>query len=125
MLRFLFSFRGRLRRSRYLLTLLAVPLALWFLPALANELAWRSGLPWTYASGAAWLLGLYALLAVPLMAMTVRRLHDIGTTGFWALALLAPWVGWVIYALILLWPSQNGDNRYGPDPYAAEGSGTV
>lgn len=114
---FLFSFRGRLRRSRYLLTLLAAPLALWFAPAVGAEVLFWLGFdtPIMLATSVA-----MVAVVLALAAMTVRRLHDIGTTGFWALALLAPWVGWLIYLLIMFWPSQDGDNRYGPDPYPAE-----
>ena len=53
-------------------------------------------------------------LVLPNFAVTVRRLHDIGRTGYLSLALLLPIVQWILL-LYLFWPGQPESNKYG-DP---------
>lgn len=61
--------------------------------------------------------GLYSLaVLLPSLAVLVRRLHDIGKSGWWFFISLIPIVG-VIWLLVLLaTDSQPGDNQYGPNP---------
>ena len=56
-----------------------------------------------------------ALLA-PGLAVSVRRLHDIGKSGWALLFALIPVVGWI---LIIVWAckdSEPGENQYGSNP---------
>ena len=54
---------------------------------------------------------------LPSLAVGVRRLHDIGRTGWWVLIALT-----IIGAIVLIvWACQKSDagpNQYGPDPWA-------
>jgi uncharacterized membrane protein YhaH (DUF805 family) len=53
---------------------------------------------------------------IPSIAVTARRLHDTGKSGWWQLLFLLPVIG---FLLILFWAVQKGDdgaNKYGPDP---------
>lgn len=69
----------------------------------------------TLAAGI-WMLGLLGLV-VPLVAVEVRRFHDQGRSGFFALLNLIPYIGvWIVFAMMLI-PSAEGDNEYGPDPF--------
>ena len=62
---------------------------------------------------------LYALATiVPGLAVSVRRLHDIGKSGWYILLLLIPCVGALILLIFDLTPGDPGDNEYGPDPIA-------
>jgi uncharacterized membrane protein YhaH (DUF805 family) len=62
---------------------------------------------------------LYGLAAIiPGLAVTVRRLHDIGRTGWWLLICLVPGGGLVIFVFSVL-EGTPGPNGYGPDPKAA------
>ena len=65
-------------------------------------------------------------LFIPGLAVTVRRLHDVGRSGWWVLIALTL-VG-IIYPL-LYWhikPSVPGTNRYGPNPLGASaGNGEI
>ncbi len=56
-----------------------------------------------------WIVGFAAVLSV-----AIRRLHDVGQTGWLVLLWIIPCIGLV---LIYFWvqPSQ-GDNQYGPPP---------
>lgn len=66
------------------------------------------------------LYAIYLLaMVIPALAVTVRRLHDIGKSGWWYFILLIPFVG-VIWLLVLLFTDGNpGENSYGPSPKAA------
>lgn len=55
---------------------------------------------------------------LPSIAVTVRRLHDIDRTGWWALLILVPIIGWLILIYFNVLKGTDGDNQYGPDPLA-------
>jgi uncharacterized membrane protein YhaH (DUF805 family) len=59
----------------------------------------------------------YALaVLVPGLAVSVRRLHDIGKSGWFILICLIPLVGGVILLVLMCLDSTPGDNQYGPNP---------
>lgn len=60
------------------------------------------------------LLAVLALL-VPTLAVTVRRLHDTGRSGWWMLLSLVPFGGIVLLVFDCL-DSEPGPNRFGPSP---------
>jgi len=64
--------------------------------------------------------GLVALVhLIPTISVGVRRLHDIGRSGWWLLVVLIPLIGWLI---ALYWAVKEGDaqdNDYGANPKAA------
>ena len=63
--------------------------------------------------------GLYALVTfIPGLAVTVRRLHDSGRSGWWILISIVPLVNLVMLYFMLV-NSQPGDNEYGPNPKGA------
>lgn len=55
---------------------------------------------------------------IPLWAVTVRRLHDTGRSGWNLLWGFLPIVGWVI-VIVFLAGNSHPDNRYGPKPAEA------
>lgn len=55
-------------------------------------------------------------LALPQLAVTARRLHDTGRSGWWTLLLLVPFVGWMALLDLLVLPSEPGQNEYGLQP---------
>jgi uncharacterized membrane protein YhaH (DUF805 family) len=65
-------------------------------------------------------LGVYLLinfgLLVPYLAALVRRLHDVGQSGWFVLVSFIPIVGPVIVLVFLCLDSQSGENQYGPNP---------
>jgi uncharacterized membrane protein YhaH (DUF805 family) len=59
----------------------------------------------------------YALLVfLPALAVLVRRLHDIGKSGWWVFLLLIPLIGFIWLIILLVGDSEPGDNQYGPNP---------
>ncbi|WP_439448037.1 DUF805 domain-containing protein [Stenotrophomonas sp. ATs4] len=55
---------------------------------------------------------LWLAMIVPLIAVTVRRLHDTDRSGWWYLLLLVPFAGLIVLVFMLL-PSTQGSNRFG------------
>lgn len=63
---------------------------------------------------------LYSLaVLIPSLAVGVRRLHDIGKSGWWLLISLIPLVGGIWLLVLLATNGVVGENQYGPDPKAA------
>jgi uncharacterized membrane protein YhaH (DUF805 family) len=64
-----------------------------------------------------------AALLLPNLAVTVRRLHDTGRTGWWILISLIPLVGSIVLLVFMLLGSE-GPNKWGqaPDAPTAEAS---
>jgi uncharacterized membrane protein YhaH (DUF805 family) len=71
------------------------------------------------------LLGAALLLFVPHLAVSVRRLHDQGMSGWWYLVTLLPTVGTLINIWWMSRPGTPGDNRFGPDPLPAPENPTL
>ncbi|HEV7147700.1 MAG TPA: DUF805 domain-containing protein [Pedococcus sp.] len=59
-------------------------------------------------------------LFVPTLAVSVRRLHDTGRSGWWVLVDLVPFVGWIVLVVFCVQDSQPGTNAYGPSPKGAD-----
>ncbi len=60
---------------------------------------------------------LFALAVfLPTVAVTARRLHDTGRSGWWQLLWLIPILGQLVVLYWLVSPGDPGPNRFGPDP---------
>ena len=55
-------------------------------------------------------------LIVPSIAVGIRRLHDVGKSGWWLLISLVPLVGIIILIVFLATQGDPGANQYGPPP---------
>ena len=108
------NFNGRARRSEYWYFALMNLIILIIAAVLDSTLGFNfSPLPYGY---------LYALVAlatfIPGLAVAVRRLHDVGKSGWFYFIILIPLVG-AIWLLVLFFTEGNqGDNQYGSDPKA-------
>ncbi len=59
----------------------------------------------------------YVLLTfIPSLAVTVRRLHDTGRSGWWYLISLVPLVGGIVLLVFTVSEGNTGPNAYGDDP---------
>jgi uncharacterized membrane protein YhaH (DUF805 family) len=132
MLKSLFGFQGRLRRSSYFLYGLLFILV----PYLAVSFAVLAMIAGRYDDGSLLSIevnrieevvalsvlsvGLVVIPTWSFFAMSVKRLHDFGQSGLFSLLVLLPGIGApLIYAVLSLVPGQAGANRYGPDPRRA------
>lgn len=57
------------------------------------------------------------IVLIPSFSLRVRRLHDVGKSGFYLLWNILPVIGWIMVLIQYLKPSQKGDNKYGEDPH--------
>lgn len=100
------NFNGRARRTEYWMFVLFNAIIGITLSVLSNFVSAISILYIIYS---------FAVL-VPGIAVTTRRLHDIGKSGWMQLFILIPIVGGI---LLLVWTcteGTHGDNLYGADP---------
>lgn len=63
------------------------------------------------------LSSLYSLaMILPALAVLVRRLHDIGKSGWWVFISLIPVVGSIWLLVLVCLEGSRGPNEYGEDP---------
>ncbi len=63
------------------------------------------------------LFSLYSLaIIIPGIAVFVRRLHDIGKSGWWFLIGFVPAIGGIILLVFMCLGGDEGENQYGPNP---------
>jgi uncharacterized membrane protein YhaH (DUF805 family) len=63
------------------------------------------------------LFGLAVLL--PGIGVAIRRLHDIGKTGWWLLIGFVPLVGLIVLIYFYVHEGDSGSNEYGANPKTA------
>jgi len=101
-------FGGRARRKEYWYFVLfnfLISLILGFIDGLLGL---------TLEGGLGVLGGIYSLaVLIPGIAVTIRRLHDTGRSGWWLLLVFIPLVGPIILIVFLVGGSQPGTNQYG------------
>lgn len=110
------EFSGRARRKEYWFFVL-------FNLIIAFVLGFIDGLIGTFSAdyGIGLLGGLYSLaVLIPGLAVSVRRLHDTGRSGWWLLIALIPFIGAIVLLIFMLSDSERGSNQYGPSPKYAE-----
>jgi uncharacterized membrane protein YhaH (DUF805 family) len=116
------EFSGRSRRKEYWMFTLfnTIVYLLIYLPGFA---VLRQNT--TAASALIGLAFLYALAGiVPGLAVSMRRLHDTGKSGWWLLIGVIPLVAIVLFVLLAI-KGDSGSNVYGPDPKASELSAAI
>lgn len=103
-------FRGRARRKEFWFFVLFSNLFIYLFAVLVTGL----GLVKDITIG---IFGLLLLaLIIPTIAVTVRRLHDTGRSGWWLLIYLVPIIGPIIALVFLASDGQPGPNKFGLDP---------
>ena len=93
------DFNGRSRRSEYWWSSLSISIIGAIVSVILGDLAFI----WSLA------------ILVPSIAVSVRRLHDVGKSGWWYLIGLVPLVGFI---LLLIWNCTDSteDNQWGTNP---------
>lgn len=60
---------------------------------------------------------LYTLAVIlPALAVSIRRLHDVGKSGWMILINLIPVIGPIWLLILFIREGEPGDNQYGPNP---------
>lgn len=121
------DFSGRSRRKEFWLWYLFV-MIMYFVLMYLDTVLGLGGSATGYAQGGSvgfnmtgGVLTLIFMLAVlvPNIAVAVRRVHDIGKSGWMVLIGLIPLFGWIYVLYLYVQPGQSGPNQYGPDPKGA------
>ncbi|WP_270181326.1 DUF805 domain-containing protein [Alkalihalobacillus sp. CinArs1] len=103
------NFKGRARRKEYWMFFLVHVI-------ICVLLSWIQ----TAADMGVALTSIYTLAVfLPSLAVTVRRLHDTGKSGWWVLISLIPIIGSIILIVFLVLDSED-ENKYGSSPKLAE-----
>lgn len=111
-------FRGRARRREYwsffLISLLGFAIVGGIGFAIGSAMGFNEAEEPTVAST---FIGLYWLaLLLPSLAVLVRRVHDIGLSGWFVLLGFVPMIGSLIILVFTLVASQKHENKWGPVP---------
>ena len=93
------DFSGRSRRSEYWMATLGIGILGAIVSTILGDLSWI----WSLVT------------LIPGLSLCIRRLHDIGKSGWWYLCLLIPLVGPI---LLLIWFCRDSapDNEWGSNP---------
>lgn len=93
------DFKGRSRRSEYWWATLGISIIGAVISEVLEDVSWI----WSLA------------ILVPTLSLSVRRLHDIGRSGWWYLIHLVPLAGPIIF---FIWSCKDSteDNIWGPNP---------
>ena len=109
-----FEIKGRANRSQYIAFYaftIIVSVALWFLAFFNN--ANGNGLE----EPNLFLVWLWVLInIIPMTTLSIRRLHDMNKSGWWVLPFFVPYLGKIVFFILLVRPGTQGDNRFGPQP---------
>ncbi|NHZ70862.1 MAG: DUF805 domain-containing protein [Proteobacteria bacterium] len=107
----LFKFDGRINRAKFWTGIGAI----WVITIVAMTLAFAIN------SAIFWLLFVLVYIAIIWigLAVSIKRWHDRGKSGWWILIGLVPIIGglWALIETGFL-EGDKGDNEYGPDPLA-------
>ena len=106
------QFSGRARRSEYWYFYL-------FYVLIVIGLAIVDGISGTRnaTAGVGLFSGVFGLaMLIPSLAVSVRRLHDTGRSGWWLLIALVPVIGAIVLLVFVLLESAPGANQYGANP---------
>lgn len=108
------DFKGRARRKEYWFFALFEFITLILVSIVGGALDYVLGLSGVLSSALVTIVTLGLIL--PAIAVSFRRLHDIGKSGWWFLITLIPCLGGIIFLVFMLLDSQPGSNAYGPNP---------
>ena len=100
------SFSGRARRKEYWMFLL-FNMIFAIVAGIADSILGTSG--------GIYLVYLLAII-IPSWAVSIRRLHDVGKSGWFALITLIPLIGGIWYIILMCTDGDQTENTYGPSP---------
>ena len=102
-----FSFSGRRKRSSHIL--------LYFFYLIALSIWSMVSVP---TMGGTYLLFFFGFIVIFNLALNnhVKRLHDLGHSGWWVLLFIVPLINLVLLLYLFFFRGQMGGNQYGPDP---------
>ncbi len=111
------DFNGRARRKEYWMFTLFNFLFAWGLILVGAILEYGIGV----SSGGLLYVGYVVAVFIPSLAVSVRRLHDVGKSGWMLLIALIPIIGSIWLFILDVTDSEPYTNAYGPSPKYSAG----
>lgn len=109
-------FKGRINRSTFYVGLLLYILISCFY--LLSDIYFKNNFSSFYNNDIETLL--IFIIVIPLIvfgvSLYVRRLHDLGHSGFWTVLIMVPIIGFIFYFYTLFRKGQESTNKYGEKP---------
>ena len=106
------DFNGRARRKEYWMFFLFN--MVFATVALLIDIAAGTA---NFESGSGVFQGIYSLaVLIPGLALAVRRLHDVGKSGWMLLLALIPLIGAIWLLVLMVTDSKEGTNKWGENP---------
>ena len=112
------NFSGRARRKEYWMYVLVqsiIMIGLMILDSILGLDFELQGISLGY--GYLYLIGVI-IHVIPSLAVLVRRLHDVGKSGWFYFIFLIPIIGIIWLLVLYCTEGQKQDNKWGPDPKA-------
>ena len=115
------DFKGRARRKEFWMFVLFNMIFAILAMVIDNVLGTTFNIMEGQALPYGYIYLLYVLfIFIPGLAVEVRRLHDIGKSGWMILIALIPIVGAIWLIVLFVTEGNHGENQYGPDPKGEE-----
>ena len=117
------NFSGRARRKEYWMFTLVYIIILIACTVLDNVLGtlfmMDAGPLGEISMGYGWIYTICGLIHfIPGLALAVRRLHDVGKSGWFYLIFLIPFIGAIWLLVLFCLEGKKEDNKYGTNPKA-------
>ena len=110
------DFSGRARRKEYWMFVLFNAIIAYVISFVLGLIARLTGI-----MALAYLPYVYTLAVfIPSLAVAVRRLHDVGKSGWMYLIALIPIVGWIWLIVLFCTDGQKDHNQWGDNPKGSE-----
>ena len=115
------NFKGRARRKEYWMFTLVYVIILMGCTALDNMLGtvfmMDGGALGEISMGYGWVYTICGLVHfLPALSLVVRRLHDVGKSGWFYLIILIPLIGIIWLLVLYCTEGQKEDNKWGANP---------
>ena len=115
------NFNGRARRKEYwmytLIYIIVIIIAMFLDGALGLGFDMYSEVTAPYG----WIYSIVALVhLIPALGVLVRRLHDVGKSGWFMLISLVPIIGGIWLLVLVCTDGDSSENAYGPSPKSVE-----
>lgn len=112
------QFDGRAGRREYWTFILFYLITCGVLSILDNMMFAGSGIQsgpgWSMTGGFQPMTSIFVLLSlIPSIAVSVRRMHDVGKSGWWVLVGLIPLIGWIWLLFLAAGKGEPDANAYG------------
>ena len=115
------NFSGRARRKEYWMFTLIYMIVIIIAMVLDGALGLRFDMGYGVTAPYGWIYSIVALVhLIPTFGVLVRRLHDVGKSGWFMLISLVPIIGGIWLLVLLCTNGDSSENAYGPSPKSVE-----